>query len=136
MREALPETSLMADANHAYDLPEAIAIGRVLDDHGFAWFAEPLSPEYEGQFRQLHDKLDVPLATGECEQTRYGFQRLLSAGGVQIAQPDLAYGGGPCEALRIRTVASSLGVNVIPHCRGTMLNLAAATHFLAAGFQC
>ena len=47
MREALPETMLMADANHAYDLPEAIRIGRVLDEHGFAWFEEPLSPEYE-----------------------------------------------------------------------------------------
>jgi D-galactarolactone cycloisomerase len=74
------------------------------------------------------------LATGECEQTRYGFQRLLSPGGVQIAQPDLAYCGGISEAMKIRTVASSLGVNVIPHCWGTMLNLAAATHFLASGY--
>jgi D-galactarolactone cycloisomerase len=94
-----------------------------------------LSPEYESQFRQLHDKIDVPIATGECEQTRYGFQRLLSPGGVQIAQPDLAYCGGISEALKIRTVASSLGVNVIPHCWGTMLNLAAATHFLASGYR-
>jgi D-galactarolactone cycloisomerase len=135
MRRALPETALMADANHAYDLPEAVTIGRVLEEHGFAWFEEPLSPEYEDQFRQLHDKLDVPLAAGECEQTRFGFQRLLSAGGVQIAQPDIAYCGGLSEALKIRAVASSLGVNVIPHCWGTMLNLAAATHFLAAGFR-
>jgi D-galactarolactone cycloisomerase len=135
MRGALPETMLMADANHAYDLPEAVRIGRALDEHGFAWFEEPLSPEYELQFRQLHEKLDVPLAAGECEQTRYGFQRLLSPGGVQIAQPDLAYCGGPSEALKIRSIASSLGVNVIPHCWGTMLNLAAATHFLASGYR-
>ena len=80
MREAMPDTTLMADSNHAYDLPEAIRIGRVLDEHGYAWFEEPLSPEYESQFRQLHDKIDVPIATGECEQTRYGFQRLLSTG--------------------------------------------------------
>ena len=135
MREAMPDTMLMADSNHAYDLPEAIRIGRVLEDHDFAWFEEPLSPEYETQFRQLHEKIDVPIATGECEQTRYGFQRLLSTGGVQIAQPDLAYCGGISEALKIRTVASSLGVNVIPHCWGTMLNLAAATHFLASGYR-
>lgn len=135
MRRALPEMTLMADANHAYDLPEAVRIGRVLDEHGFAWFEEPLSPECESQFRQLHDKLGVPLAAGECEQTRYGFQRLLSPGGVQIAQPDLAYCGGISEALKIRAVASTLGVNVIPHCWGTMLNLAAATHFLASGYR-
>ena len=79
--------------------------------------------------------VDLPIATGECEQTRYGFQRLLSGGGVQVAQPDLAYCGGISEALKIRTLASSMGINVVPHCWGTMLNLAAATHFLAAGYR-
>ena len=135
IREALPHTTLMADANHAFDLPEAVRVGLVLDEHNYAWFEERLSPEFELQYRQLHEKLDLPLATGECEQTRFGFQRLLSAGGVQIAQPDLAYCGGISEALKIRSVASSLGVNVIPHCWGTMLNLAAATHFLASGYR-
>ncbi|TWU42350.1 mandelate racemase/muconate lactonizing enzyme family protein [Novipirellula artificiosorum] len=135
MRKALPNMTMMADSNHAYDLPEAIQIGRVLSEHGFGWFEEPLSPEFENQFRQLQDKVDIPIATGECEQTRYGFQRLLSTGGVQIAQPDLAYCGGISEALKIRSLASSMGINVVPHCWGTMLNLAAATHFLASGYR-
>ena len=121
--------------SHALTEVKAIRIGYQLEEHGYAWFEEPLSPEFESQFRQLHDKIDVPIATGECEQTRFGFQRLLSTGGVQIAQPDLAYCGGISEALKIRTVASALGVNVIPHCWGTMLNLAAATHFLATGYR-
>jgi D-galactarolactone cycloisomerase len=132
MRRAFPETRLMADSNHAYDLPEAITVGRVLEEQSFAWFEEPLSPEHHGMFRQLADKLDVPIAAGECEQTRWGFQHLLSAGGVQIAQPDLAYCGGPTEAMKIRTVASALGINVVPHAWGTMLNLASAAHFLAS----
>lgn len=131
MRLAFPDIRLMADSNHAYDLPEAIEIGRVLEEHRFAWFEEPLSPQHPGLFRQLADKIDVPIATGECEQTRWGFQNLLAAGGVQIAQPDLAYCGGPTEALKIRGIASSLGINVAPHAWGTMLNLASATHFLA-----
>lgn len=132
MRDALPDCRLMADANHAYDLAEAVRVGAVLDEHEFLWFEEPLSPEHPQLYRQLHAKLRLPLAGGESEQTRYGFQQLLSAGGVQIAQPDLAYCGGPSEALKIRGIASSLGINVTPHCWGTMLNLAAATHFLAA----
>lgn len=135
MRETFPGTMLMADSNHAYDLPEAIRIGHILDDHDYGWFEEPLSPEFENQFRQLQDKVNLPIATGECEQTRFGFQRLLSTGGVQIAQPDMAYCGGISEALKIRTVASSHGVNVVPHCWGTMLNLAAATHFIATGYR-
>jgi D-galactarolactone cycloisomerase len=131
MRKTFPESRLMADSNHAYDLPEAIEIGHVLHENGYAWFEEPLSPQFVGQFRQLADKVDVPIATGECEQTRWGFQSLLETGGVHIAQPDLAYCGGPTEALKIRTVASSLGINTVPHCWGTQLNLASATHYLA-----
>jgi D-galactarolactone cycloisomerase len=134
MREALPSLALMADANHAYDLPEAMRVGTVLSECGYTCFEEPVSPEHPEQYRQLHDKLAVPLAAGECEQLRYGFRRLLSAGGVDIAQPDLAYCGGVSEALKIRTLAGSLGVNVVPHVWGTMFNLAAAVHFLAATF--
>jgi D-galactarolactone cycloisomerase len=132
MRRVFPDIALMADSNHAYDLPEAIKVGRVLEEQAFAWFEEPLSPEHHGMFRQLADKLDVAIAAGECEQTRWGFQNLLSSGGVQIAQPDLAYCGGPTEAMKIRGIASALGINVIPHAWGTMLNLASAAHFLAS----
>ncbi len=134
MRSAFPETRLMADSNHAYDLPEAIEVGRLLDENNYSWFEEPLSPNHVNKFRQLADKLDLPLATGECEQTRWGFQNLLSKGGVQIAQPDLAYCGGPTEALKIRAIASSYGINVVPHAWGTMLNLASAVHLLATTY--
>lgn len=135
VRKALLDATLMADANHAYDVPEATVIGKLLAHEGFAWFEEPLSPEHPQLYRQLHDAVSVPLATGECEQTRFGFQSLLSAGGVDVAQPDLAYCGGPSEALKIRAIASSLGVNVVPHAWGTMLNLAAAAHFLASDYR-
>ncbi len=134
MRKALPKAQLMADSNHAYDLPEAVEIGQVLDENKFDWFEEPLSPEFPSLYKQLSEKINIPLATGECEQTRWGFQQLLDAGGVQIAQPDLAYCGGPSEAIKIRTIASSLGVKVIPHVWGTMLNMAAAAHFLGSTF--
>jgi D-galactarolactone cycloisomerase len=107
MRRTFPAARLMADSNHAYDLPEAIEIGRLLDEHRYAWFEEPLAPQQVGLFRQLADKVDVPIATGECEQARWGFQELLSHGGVHIAQPDLAYCGGPSEALKIRALASA-----------------------------
>ena len=134
MRETFPALTLMADSNHAYDLNEAVMIGRCLDEARFSWFEEPLSPQHAGLFRQLADKVDVPIAAGECEQTRWGFHDLLSLGGVQIAQPDLAYCGGPTEGLKIRSQASALGINVVPHCWGTQLNLACATHFLATTY--
>ena len=131
MRETFPEAQLMADSNHGYSLSEAISMGRRLSEADYAWFEEPLHPDLVNQFRQLSDAVTVPIATGECEQTRWGFQTLLETGGVQVAQPDLAYCGGPSEGLKIRAIASSLGVSVVPHCWGTQLNLACTTHFNA-----
>lgn len=131
MRDQFPEARLMADSNHAFDLNEAIAIGRVLDECGYAWFEEPLSPQHPQLFRELSQKIDTPLATGECEQTRWGFSDLLDGGGVHILQPDLAYCGGPTEALKIRALASARGIQLIPHAWGTQLNLACALHLLA-----
>ncbi|WP_111977876.1 mandelate racemase/muconate lactonizing enzyme family protein [Algibacillus agarilyticus] len=135
LREALPNTELMADSNHAFDLPEAIRIGRALDACKYGWFEEPVSPQHPHFFKQLHEKIDVPIATGECEQTRWGYQKLIENGGVQLLQADLAYCGGPSEALKIRTLASTHGINMIPHVWGTQLNLAAATHFLASAYH-
>ena len=135
MREAFPEATLIADANHAYDLPEALRAGRALEEARFLWFEEPITPERPELYRQLHDKLNVPLAAGETEQTRYGFQTLLSAGGVDYAQPDLAYCGGLSEALKIRALATAQGINVIPHAWGTMITLAATAHFLATSYR-
>ncbi|MBU2881773.1 mandelate racemase/muconate lactonizing enzyme family protein [Psychrosphaera sp. B3R10] len=134
MREALPNTILAADSNHAYDLPEAIKIARLLDANDYVWFEEPLSPEHPELFKKLHEKADLAIATGECEQTRFGFQKLIQSGGVQLVQADLAYCGGPSEALKIRAIASANGLNMIPHVWGTQLNLAAATHFLATAY--
>ena len=65
VREALPEMLLLSDANHAYDLPEAVRIGHLLDELGYGWFEEPLSPEHPELYRQLQEKLRLPLAAGE-----------------------------------------------------------------------
>jgi D-galactarolactone cycloisomerase len=135
MREALPNTYLMADSNHAFDLSEAIYIGKVLDACNYDWFEEPVSPAHTHLYRQLHEKLDLTLAGGECVQTRFGFKNLLESGGVQLVQPDLAYCGGISEGLKIRSLASAYGVNTIAHVWGTQLNLAAATHFLASAYH-
>lgn len=135
MREAMPNMVLAADSNHAYDLPEAVHIAKVLEDNNYAWFEEPLSPENLDQFTHLQNQTRVAIATGECEQTRFGFNKLIESKGVQVIQADLAYCGGPSEALKIRALASAKGLNMIPHVWGTQLNLAAATHFLATAYH-
>jgi D-galactarolactone cycloisomerase len=132
LRHTLPDAVLMADAANAYDLPEAIEVGRVLHDEGYHWFEDALPMEFPEQYRLLSERASVPLAAGEWEQTRWGFQSLLSSGAVSHAQLNISYCGGPTEAMRIRAIAASQGIHLAPTGMGTMLNLAAAVHFLAS----
>ena len=48
----------------------------------------------------LSGKLDIAISAGESEQTRWGFQKMLASKAVTIIQPDMAYCGGPSEALK------------------------------------
>jgi D-galactarolactone cycloisomerase len=142
LRKALPNTTLHADAAQGCDLNEAIRIGSILDSLGFAAFAEPLSAETPYLSSALAAHLRLPIAAGVGEQTRWGFQALLSPNGtptamrgVSIAQPDLSYCGGITEALRIRAIAGGLGINVAPFAGGTQINRAAALHFVASDLR-
>jgi D-galactarolactone cycloisomerase len=133
IREAIgPDIGLFVDANHAYNAFTAIRIGRGLEKNGVIFFEEPVPPEDHDGYRQLRATLDLAIAGGECEYTRYGFRNLLMGGCVDIAQPDLCIAGGFSEWLKIQGIASSLGIPVVPHVWGSGVALAAALHALAA----
>jgi D-galactarolactone cycloisomerase len=132
LRSALPRTPLIADACCAYDLPEALQIGRELVSAGFTWLEDPLSLEHPEQYQQLANQIALPLAAGEWEQTRWGYANLLRPGGISYPQIRLSYCGGLTEAVRIRSQVHTHGLNLSPVATGTMVNIAASVHFLAS----
>jgi len=131
VREAIgPNIDLMIDANHAYNLREAIQLARAVEPFNIYWFEEPVSPEFYGQYAELRTKTNIPIAGGECEYLRFGFQTLLQAKSVDIIQPDICSTGGLTEAKRIAALASVYGVELVPHTWGTGIAIAAAMHFV------
>ncbi len=133
LREALgPAMRLMIDANHAYDPVQAISLGRRVERHEIYWFEEPVSPlDIEG-YREVKRSLSIPLAGGECEYTRFGFEPLLRKRAIDFAQPDLCACGGISEGMKIATLASVHNIHVTPHAWGSSVGQAAALHFYAA----
>ncbi|MEA3406846.1 MAG: mandelate racemase/muconate lactonizing enzyme family protein [Chloroflexota bacterium] len=132
IREAIgPEIKLMVDANHAYNAFTALRMGRGLEELDVTWFEEPVPPEDHEGYRRVREGLEIAIAGGECEFTRYGFKTFLSTGCVDIAQPDLCAAGGFSEWQNIQSLASSFGTWVIPHVWGSGVALAAALHVLA-----
>ena len=72
-----PEIQLMVDSNHAYNYREALALARRLEPLHISWFEEPLSPEFYSQSYDLRQQTTIPIASGECEYLRFGFNQLL-----------------------------------------------------------
>lgn len=127
-----PRVRLMIDANHAYDPVTAIALGRRLEELDIYWFEEPVSPlDLEG-YLTVKRELKIPIAGGECEYTRFGFESLLRKRAVDFVQPDLCACGGITEGLKIATLASIYNIHLTPHVWGSAIGQAAALHFYAA----
>ena len=127
-----PKMGILVDCNHAYNAATAIRMGRVLEKHGCLFFEEPVTPEDRNGYRRVRQALDIPIAGGEAEYTRWGFRDLIAGGCVDIAQPDLCVCGGFSEFQKIVALASSYGVAVIPHVWGSGVAQAAALHAIAA----
>ena len=126
-----PDTLIMVDANHAYNTAGAIRIGRALERFDVRWFEEPVPPEDRQGYRRVRDSIDVPIAGGECEYTRFGFRELLAGGCIDIAQPDLCCAGGFTEWQKILALTTAHGVMTVPHIWGSGIALAAALQALA-----
>jgi D-galactarolactone cycloisomerase len=98
-----PEIGLMVDANCAYDARTAIRIGRELEKHDVLWFEEPVPPEDVEGYLEVKRALDVPIAGGELEFTRYGFRDLIVHRAVDIVQPSWRRRAGSLRASRLRS---------------------------------
>ncbi len=131
---ALEDTgvTMLMDANHAYGVADAIALGRGVGDLGIGWFEEPVAPEDIAGYGEVRRALTMPIAGGENEHTLYGFRDLFAARAVDIAQPDLASCGGFSAARHIVALAQANGVRVNPHVWGTGVAQAASVQLLAA----
>lgn len=135
VRDETDETvDLMIDANGAYSLPRAKAVGRLLAELGYTWFEEPLIrfqsgmhyPGYEGL-----GGLGIAIAAAEGLQTRSAFDSFLARRGADIIQPDVGICGGVGEGLFIGELAALRGVPTVPHAWGGAVLMAATLQLLA-----
>ena len=132
IRDAIgPTVGLLIDANHAYDAVSAIQLGRKIEELDIGWFEEPVPPEDVAGHRQVREALTIPIASGECEFTRFGFRDLITTRAVDIVQPDTCSAGGLSECKKIADFAETYNLRYAPHVWGSGIALAAALQLLA-----
>jgi D-galactarolactone cycloisomerase len=133
IRKAIGDKAkLMIDANCAYNASEAIWLGKRVEECDIFWFEEPMPPEDLQGHLEFKNKVNIMLAAGESEFTRYGFRDLISKRAVDIIQPDLCSIGGYSEMLKIIALSSAWDIRCIPHVWGSGVGLAANLQLQAA----
>ena len=133
VREAVgPDIRLMVDANHAFSVPTAIRLGRMLEQLDIDWFEEPISPEDIDGYVAVSRALDMAVAGGENGFTRWGFRDAIVRKAMDIVQPDVCAAGGISECKKIATLAITHGVECVPHAWGSVVGVAATLHFIAS----
>jgi D-arabinonate dehydratase len=116
LEAAGPEVRVAVDANNAWrDAPSAIADLRHIDELGLWWIEEPVLPDQLDASAAIAKALQTPVATGEIEASRWGFQQIVATGAASILQPDATVVGGISEWLKVAHHAACLDIPLAPH---------------------
>ncbi|MBN2128442.1 MAG: hypothetical protein JW741_03060 [Sedimentisphaerales bacterium] len=129
LREAVgDDVDLMFDAFWQWDLQYALAWSRRAEQYNPRWIEEPFQSANLDAFIELSRETSIPVATGEHFYGRWDVHKFLSADAIMVVQADPEWCGGVSELVKICTLASVHGANVIPHGH----SLHAAMHVVAS----
>lgn len=124
--------ALYADSNSFYSVPEAIRVGRLLEEYRYGYFEEPVMFDHLEEIKQVADALKIPVANGEQDYSFYGFRWLLAHDGLEIVQPDNYYFGGMIRSMKVARMAAAMGKTIVPHMSGGGLGFLYNIHFVSA----
>jgi galactonate dehydratase len=93
----------------------ALEVADALKPYRPLFFEEPLRPENIQAMGELHEKIGIPIATGEMLYTKYEFRDVIAARAADILQPDLLLCGGLLEAKKIAAMAEAHYLTMAPH---------------------
>jgi L-alanine-DL-glutamate epimerase-like enolase superfamily enzyme len=123
-RKAIGEaTELFVDANGAYTVTQALAMGQAFADaSNVHWFEEPVSSDNLTGLCQVRARapLGMDIAAGEYGYTAWYFDRMLRANAVTVLQADATRCGGISGFLNAGALCWATNVPLSSHCGPSM----------------
>lgn len=122
----------LVDANSGFSVPRAIAVGRLLEEHGVGHYEEPVPYWDLEATRQVSAALAVDVTGGEQDWDMATWQRMIAMRAVDIVQPDVMYMGGMARTLEVARMAAEAGLTCTPHAANLSLVTICTMHLLKA----
>lgn len=126
MREAGPDVDIIIELHALTDATTSVQLGRELEKLNCFYYEEPTQPMNPALFREISQKVNIPIATGERVYTRWGYRPFYEDRSISIIQPDLCNTGGLTEGKKICDMAHVYDIGVQVHCCGGPISAAAA----------
>jgi L-alanine-DL-glutamate epimerase-like enolase superfamily enzyme len=129
--------TLMLDSTWAYQYPEAVRVGRAIEELGFYWYEDPLADDDLTSYIKLRQKLDIPILATEYSPggfTAYAPWILQQA--TDYLRGDVAVKGGITALLKTAHLAEAFHMNYEVHHGGNSLNNVANLHAILAMRNC
>lgn len=127
-----PHIGLMLDTNCTFTPAAATAFAEQSLAYDLAWFEEPVYPADDYESLAALRRVGIPVAAGENLGNVNEARRIVSAGAVDVLQPDACKIGGITEAWKVLSLALEAGIAAEPHAPYYGPGLIAALHMIAA----
>ena len=126
------DAALLVDGNSGFSPGRAIAVGHLLQDHGYEHFEEPC-PYWElEQTAEVAAALSMAVAGGEQDWDLQNWRRMITLGSVDIVQPDVLYVGGMIRAMQVARMGHAAGLPCTPHAANLSMVTIFTMHLLRA----
>jgi galactonate dehydratase len=108
------------------DVNSSIQLGKELEGFNCFYYEEPTQPLNANAYREISNKVRIPLASGERIYSRWGYRPFFEQRTLSIIQPDLGNTGGITEGKKICDMARVYDIGVQLHLCGGPIAIAAA----------
>ncbi len=126
-----PDVEIAVDCHSRFDMKEALAVARALEELDLFWLEEPVAVDRLRDLSRLAGGIRQPLATAESLFGLEAFGRVLQANAADIIMPDVKHAGGIQETWHIGNLAAACNVAFAPHNPSGPVATAASVHVSA-----
>jgi L-alanine-DL-glutamate epimerase-like enolase superfamily enzyme len=134
VRDAVgPDVALMIDPGASLSYPDAIRLGRAIEELGFVWYEDPLQEDDIYNYVKLKAKLDVPIMATEYASGGFeAYAAWVHAQATDYLRGDPAVKGGLTPLVKAAHLAEAFQMGFEPHHGGNSLMNFANVNLLMA----
>ena len=132
VREAVgADFTVMLDSTWSYKYPEALRVGRAIEELDFHWYEDPLDDDDITNCAKLRQKLDIPLMATEYSPGGFhAYAPWIVMQATDYLRGDVAVKGGITSVLKTAHLAEAFHMNYEMHHGGNSLNNVANLHVI------